>query len=434
MMRSGVVIVVGSGGREHAIAQRLLGEAEVRAVHAWPGNLGMALDGVICHSSGDIMDFAGIGMLAKSVGAEMVIIGPEGPLVGGVADYFRNDFSLRSVALIGPSRQGAQLEGSKSFAKEFMQRHGIPTARYRSFDASQSVVAKAFLRELEAPYVIKADGLAAGKGVAISATLEEAESTLDSYFGGRFAEASSRVVIEEFLEGIELSVFVVTDGRGGYVLLPEAKDYKRIGENDTGLNTGGMGSVSPVKFADEAFMDRVVREVVRPTLVGLQKDYIDYKGFIFFGLMRLKSGAPYVIEYNARLGDPETQAVLPRLDESLMEILRLTAHGELECRTAKCVEASCVTVTLAAEGYPEGYRKGMRLSVDASAVPLGGSVVYAGVTAGPDGGLVTSGGRVASARGMGATLEEAAKCAYDTARAVHFAHQYMRNDITKDLL
>lgn len=434
MNNSGVVVVVGSGGREHALARRLRNEPAVTEVHAWPGNAGMAKDGIICHGAGSVMDFAGIGALALATKAEMVVVGPEGPLVEGIANYFAEDNGLRDVMLVGPSKEGARLEGSKSFAKAFMQRHGIPTARYESFDASQAEEALRFLRTMRAPYVIKADGLAAGKGVAICQTLGEAEEMLRSYFDGKFAEASSRVVIEEFLSGIEVSVFIVTDGEGNYVLLPEAKDYKRLGEGDKGPNTGGMGSVSPVPFADDSFMESVVTRIVKPTLDGLREENIDYKGFIFFGLIRLEDGSPYVIEYNARMGDPETQAVLPRLDESLFEIFRAMRCGALGQRKAKCTHDACVSVTLAAAGYPEAPRKGMRIDVDDANVPANGHVIYSGVTSKEGGVLYVNGGRVISACGAGATIEAAAACAYRTAEAVNFDGKYMRRDVTQDVI
>lgn len=434
MKESGIVVIVGSGGREHALARRLKGEEGVRAVHAWPGNAGMARDGIVCHSAGNAMDFAGLGKLALEIGAEMVIVGPEGPLVGGIADYFETSPSLRGITVVGPSKKGAQLEGSKAFAKAFMLRHGIPTARYQSFDASQADAAETFLATLPAPFVIKADGLAAGKGVAICETLREAKATLKSYFGGRFAEASKRVVIEEFLSGRELSVFVLTDGHGGYILLPEAKDYKRVGDGDTGPNTGGMGAVSPVPFADEQFMASVIARIVEPTLRGLQADAIEYRGFIFFGLIRLANGDPYVIEYNARLGDPETQVVLPRLDESLLEMLRAMRNGTLGHREARCAPSACVTVTLAAEGYPEKPRMGMKIAVNLDDAPRDGHIIYSGVTAAPDGEELVSGGRVVSACGSGPSLHAAAACAYRTAAAVRFEGMYMRGDIAQDVI
>lgn len=435
MEGSEIVVVVGGGGREHSLARRLKGEAGVREVHAWPGNAGMAHDGIICHAAGDVMDFAGIGALALQVGAEMVVVGPEGPLVGGLVDYFKAAPELQGVTVVGPSKSGAQLEGSKTFAKAFMKRHGIPTARYQSFDASQAELAEAYISTLRAPYVIKADGLAAGKGVAICETLGDALATMHSYFEGRFAEASKRIVIEEYLAGTELSVFVVTDGRGGYVLLPEAKDYKRIGEGDTGPNTGGMGAVSPVPFADSRFMENVIQRIIEPTLKGLQSDCIDYQGFIFFGLIRLHDGgAPYVIEYNARMGDPETQVVMPRLDESLLEIFRAMSKGTLGQRKARCKPGACVTVTLAADGYPEKPRKGMGLTVSSKEVPSGGHIIYSGVSSGAEGVLQVSGGRVVSACGDGSDLAEAAARAYQTAGAVQFEGKYMRTDIARDVL
>ena len=434
-MRTGeIVIIVGGGGREHALGRRLKNELGVKEVHAWPGNAGMAEDGILCHTAASALDFEGIGRLATAIGAKMVIVGPEAPLVEGIADYFKGQESLRDVFVVGPTRVGAQLEGSKSFAKAFMLRHGIPTARYKSFEASQAGEAARFLADMHAPYVIKADGLAAGKGVAICATLEEAEATLRSFFGGKFAAASQRVVIEEFLEGKELSVFIVTDGRGGYVMLPEAKDYKRIGNGDTGANTGGMGSVSPVPFADDAFMRRVTLEVVEPTLAGLRADGIEYEGFLFFGLIRLRDGSPYVIEYNARLGDPETQVVLPRLDESLLDILIAMKDKKLGQRSARCTGKACVSVTLAAAGYPEAPKKGMPITLDRALLPAESHVIYSGVASNGSGVLVANGGRVLSACGEGETILKAKENAYRAAEAVHFAEKYMRNDITLDVI
>lgn len=434
MKESGVIVVVGNGGREHSFARRFKGEAGVREVYAWPGNAGMELEGIICHGAGDVMDFAGIGAFALEVGAEMVVVGPEGPLVGGISDYFNSEPKLRDIKVVGPTKKGAQLEGSKTFAKDFMLRHGIPTARYKSFAASQAAAAQSFLASLHAPYVIKADGLAAGKGVAICETLHEAQSTLRSYFEGKFAEASQRVVIEEFLSGKELSVFIITDGKGGYVLLPEAKDYKRIGEGDTGLNTGGMGAVSPVPFADGRFMDKVIKRIITPTLNGLQSEAIDYRGFIFFGLIRLEDGSPYVIEYNVRMGDPETQVVLPRLDESLLDILRASTRGTLGHRSAKCISSACVTVTLSAAGYPEKPQKGMEVMVHEREVPLGGHIIYSGVSSNASSGVRVNGGRVVSACGAGSNLAEAAATAYKTAEAVRFEGKYIRSDIAQDVI
>ncbi len=422
------ILILGSGGREHAFALKLSESKKINQLFVAPGNAGT--DKIATNLNIGVSDFEAIKTAVLENNVEMVVVGPEVPLVEGVHDFFLADKDLKNIPVIGPKKDGALLEGSKDFSKQFMQKHGVPTAKYQSFTKDNLEEGFAFLETLAPPFVLKADGLAAGKGVLILNSLEEAKSELENMVSNqKFGEASTTVVIEEFLKGIELSVFVLTDGKS-YKILPSAKDYKRIDEGDVGLNTGGMGAISPVPFADEAFLNKVEELVVKPTIAGLQKDGIDYRGFIFIGLMN-DNGNPSVVEYNVRMGDPETEVVLPRIESDLLELFEGVAHQNLKEKSFSVTPKTATTVMLVSGGYPEAYEKNKEITGFEN---VENSIVFHAGTTIKEGKVVTNGGRVMAVTSFGDTIEQALEKSYKSIDKIHFDKMNFRKDIGFDLV
>ncbi|MCM8569626.1 phosphoribosylamine--glycine ligase [Gramella jeungdoensis] len=420
------ILILGSGGREHTFAYKIAQSLKCKKLYVAPGNAGTSE--IAENLEVNPIDFAAVANTALEKDINMIVVGPEDPLVKGIVDYFKKDERLKDIQIIGPSGRGALLEGSKERAKEFMAMYDIPTAAYESFSFESLGAGKKFLETLKPPYVLKADGLAAGKGVLIIDDLEEAKKELENMLSGKFGAASKKVVIEEFLDGIELSVFVLTDGKN-YKILPTAKDYKRIGEGDTGLNTGGMGAVSPVPFADADFMNKIEERIVKPTVIGLKEEAIDYKGFIFIGLIKV-NGEPYVIEYNVRMGDPETEVVLPRIKTDLVDLLEKTWESKLDEIELEVDKRAATTVMLVSGGYPESYEKGKTIS---GLKEIDNSIVFHAGTKLKDGNIVTSGGRVIALTSFGENYKEALKKSYQSAEKLQFDKMYFRKDIGFDL-
>lgn len=420
------ILLLGSGGREHALAWKIAQSPKLTKLYTAPGNAGTAQLGENINIKAD--DFESLGRFAINNEIDMVVVGPEDPLVKGISDYFRSEPSLKAIPVIGPSAKGAMLEGSKEFAKKFMVKYGIPTAKYLSVTEANLSEGIDYLNSMKAPYVLKADGLAAGKGVIILNSVEEAKKELKTMLDGKFGQASKKVVIEECLKGIELSIFVITDGKS-YKILPEAKDYKRIGEGDTGLNTGGMGCISPVPFADKEFLQKTEERIIKPTIEGIQKEGIDYNGFIYFGLMKCGND-PYIVEYNVRMGDPEAEVIIPRIQSDLLEHFVAVAEKKLTKTTININSDSCVTVMLVSEGYPESYEKG---KIIINMETIGDSILFHAGTALKAGEVITNGGRVIAVSSVAENFRDALKISYKNAEIVTFDKKYFRRDIGFDL-